>query len=280
MRKIKVVDSSFSHNNTINLVAENLGQPLKYFQWDFHPGSSKIKFFTENELRKVKKDKARKKIALMIEPYPLIMKGYLELFKLRKKFDVILTHRLSVNKELRFLGSDARYYPFGGSWIKDWSIFPKTKMISILTSHKTMIKGHFLRHTIIHQHKQGKIDIYGEPYTPYLPNKVVVLRPYRYSIIIENTIENGYFSEKLIDCLSQGTIPIYWGGNIKPYFDMDGILPFSTLEELDAILSQVNDTDYSNRLQAISNNLKLAEQYKCCENWIFEHYPDLFKGVK
>ena len=45
------------------------------------------------------------------------------------------------------------------------------------------------------------------------------LKSYKYSIIIENSSEVNYFTEKLIDACLLETVPIYWGApNISEYF--------------------------------------------------------------
>ena len=48
-----------------------------------------------------------------------------------------------------------------------------------------------------------------------------------FSIVIENSIESDYFTEKLLDCFLTGTIPIYVGTKTtSEYFDTDGIIYF------------------------------------------------------
>lgn len=50
--------------------------------------------------------------------------------------------------------------------------------------------------------------------------KFNALKDYQFSICAENSIEKGYFSEKLFDCILTDTTPIYIGcPNIKDYFN-------------------------------------------------------------
>ena len=45
-----------------------------------------------------------------------------------------------------------------------------------------------------------------------------MLRKYRFSFCLENSITNGYISEKIFDCLYAGVIPLYLGApNINNY---------------------------------------------------------------
>ena len=46
-------------------------------------------------------------------------------------------------------------------------------------------------------------------------------------------IINLPFSEKLLDAMAVGTIPVYWGcPEIDKFFDKNGIITFNTIEEL------------------------------------------------
>jgi hypothetical protein len=97
-------------------------------------------------------------------------------------------------------------------------------------------------------------------------------------VVVENSRCDDYFTEKLIDCFATGTIPIYWGtSNLGSYFNMDGIITFSELGELDTIMANLSPELYTERLLAIQDNFNRHHQYRVPENWMFEHYPDLFK---
>ncbi len=42
-------------------------------------------------------------------------------------------------------------------------------------------------------------------------SKVDVFRRYRFALVFENQRQPGYVTEKFLDCLLDGTVPIYWG---------------------------------------------------------------------
>jgi hypothetical protein len=49
-----------------------------------------------------------------------------------------------------------------------------------------------------------------------------------YSVVIENTREKNYFTEKIIDAFQSYTVPVYFGcPNIADYFDMSGVIVFA-----------------------------------------------------
>jgi hypothetical protein len=156
-------------------------------------------------------------------------------------------------------------------------------MVSMIASQKTGAVGHRLRHAIVERFSQYApnmgVDVMGLGYRPIV-SKLEGLRDYRYSIIVESCRHEEYFSEKLIDCFSCGTIPIYWGcENIGSFFDRNGILSFTTLTELEHILiSVVSQPDSAVRGAAIERNFELAKQYRSAEDWIYKCYPELFDG--
>jgi hypothetical protein len=110
----------------------------------------------------------------------------------------------------------------------------KTLSCSIISSGKTDLVGHKLRHQVIAwlRLRDYDIDVLGRGYKPF-EHKQEGLLPYTYSVIIENVQEPDYFTEKLLDCLICGTIPIYWGAsNISHYFNVDGMVICNDLAEL------------------------------------------------
>lgn len=85
----------------------------------------------------------------------------------------------------------------------------------------------------------------------------------KFSIVIENSKEKNYFSEKLIDCLLTKTIPIYWGcPNIEEYFDISGFITFKNQNDF---LEQINFLDlesfYKTKEPNIENNFNIAKKY-------------------
>jgi len=50
--------------------------------------------------------------------------------------------------------------------------------------------------------------VIGDGLSTQSPTRPRALTPYRYSVVIENVREPGYFSEKLVDALLCGTVPI------------------------------------------------------------------------
>ena len=86
--------------------------------------------------------------------------------------------------------------------------------------------------------------------------KKIVLEKYKFAICYENGRDiPGYITEKIFDCLFAGCIPVYWGANNisdyipdNCYVDMRN---FNSYEELYLYLIEMNDEDYTFRLNEI-----------------------------
>jgi hypothetical protein len=275
--KLHLIDGCFYAfgNRSATLSGDNKGLGPANFEWcpDYQEG--RYSFYTDICLGQAA-GAPGKKVAWLIEPPGLNRDHYEKVWLLKDEFDYILSFRDGC------YGGKWLNYPLGGSWIKleDWGAHPKPRLMSMIASEKNHTQGHKLRHEIAQAFGQDGIDFFGTGYNP-IESKVQGLRDYRYSIVVESWRGNAYFSEKLIDCLSQGTIPIYWGcPSISKYFNPGGILPFKTLQELSIILNNVvSNEDYMSRLGAIHVNLEKARQYRCAEDWIFDAYPFLFEEV-
>ncbi len=67
-------------------------------------------------------------------------------------------------------------------------------------------------------------------------------------------------------------LPFYWGcPNLDNYFNLDGIITFNTLEELNKILPTLNKNLYKSKLDAITNNLEKSKEYNVTEDWIYKN---------
>jgi len=94
--------------------------------------------------------------------------------------------------------------------------------------------------------------------------KESLFHTFQFAIVIENTTQRNYFSEKLIDCLITKTIPIYYGGvNIHQFFNTTGwiILPTTSVEELSSRLETLHPDYYASYHEIIEENYQKAVAY-------------------
>jgi glycosyltransferase involved in cell wall biosynthesis len=164
------------------------------------------------------------------------------------------------------------YYPkiTGTFRVKDTiKLFPKTKFnrAVCITSAKAFLPGHNIRLNFVNNSKE-KIDLYGRGIRE-IESKLDVLHDYAFSLAIENNVskDDYYFTEKLIECIITGTIPIYYGcPNISEFFDLRGIITFNTQKELNNILDNLNEEKYNSMLEFAKINFKKAIEHYVLDN--------------
>lgn len=273
MQTVTIADCGFLLTGTRSafIGGENVGVGPSHFEWE-RTDPLTARLVTDAFISHAR---GQGQVAWLIEPFFLHPGNYTA--ALDGDFDFVLTHddTFVANRE------NWLWYPAGGSWIAfdRWGIRPKTRNISMLLSNKRMTRGHRMRHEIIAAYGKMLDAVMG------LDKRVTTfeaLADFRYSVIVENEKSRYWFTEKLIDALSVGTIPIYWGcPDIGRFFDSRGVIEFDDLADLGNILAWlkqpgVADEDYARRLPAAQNNLEVAKRYRVCEDWIFDHYPHLF----
>ena len=133
----------------------------------------------------------------------------------------------------------------------------KKKNISIMISNKTIAPGHLYREQMVIEILKSNlpIDIYGNGCSRFqqfyndnrLKGTFIDNEPYldyKFHISIENFQSNYYFSEKIINPLLYGTIPIYLGcHNIESFLPENSIIKLKNDVNKDMIL--LNDIIYN-----------------------------------
>ena len=78
---------------------------------------------------------------------------------------------------------------------------------------------------------------------------------------VESIREEGYFTEKLLDCFMTYTIPVYYGDpKIGNVFNLDGIIMLDTADPVGQANS-LTESLYEYKIYAIMENHKLALPY-------------------
>lgn len=176
-------------------------------------------------------------------------------------YDLILAWNQRILNEC----GNARFFACAGVWNRESDTSQKEFQVSYLTSSKTGCHGHRYRLSIFHVLDDFKCaaPITKHMSPPWLSDKRDLLVPFQFSIVMENAIHDGYFTEKVLDAFATKTIPIYWGApNIDKFFNKDGILSFSGTQDLTDILSSLKPTDYESRREAIEDNYQRALKYE------------------
>jgi hypothetical protein len=229
------------------------------------------------------KNHATRNLYIQVEPeaiYPVEAK----IIRDAKHYDFILTF----NEEILRQCPNAVKYTYGTTWISpdDFGYVDVTKKLFRMTSitgDKLMTAGHRFRHriyydqariqsipTIFYRSDKSRLPTIGAAdNNPCLPaalsSKIQLFREEQYSLVIENSRQQNYFTEKLCDCLITKTIPVYYGcPNIADYFDTTGwvILEKDSADELVGKLEQQLTPDHYERcLPVIEKNFETTRRY-------------------
>ena len=109
----------------------------------------------------------------------------------------------------------------------------KTKLISVITSNKAFTQGHLDRIRFVEKlkaHYGDQLDVFGRGFRSF-DDKWDVLRPYKYHIVIENTSQRYYWTEKISDCYLAETFPFYYGcTNLDDFFPGESFLRINVRE--------------------------------------------------
>jgi hypothetical protein len=205
------------------------------------------------------------------------------------KYHTILTF----NQRILDSCPNARKYIYGTTWMEKYmydnvDISKKQFAISHMSGTKVWpnAPGHILRQ-IIHNNQEiltsYPITFYRSFHPPQLhdygnnpilspdhKDKVILFETYQFAIVIENSKQTNYFTEKLMDCLLMKTIPIYYGcPNISDFFDTTGWIIINTIQgenilyELDSKLYLLCQDKhyYNNHFNIIEKNHVIAQKY-------------------
>lgn len=177
------------------------------------------------------------------------------------RFDGVLTHQASLAAKCR----NAVIVPHGGSWLDEAvdPLAPRTARIAMVASDKASTEGHRLRHRIAAWSQEAAPDLacLGRGYRSIRCKSEGHL-PFMYSVVIENGSYPGYFTEKLVDCLLCGSVPIYWGDpDHARHFDPSGIIHCRTEHELRRAIVSADARGFESRLDVRRSNAQAARRF-------------------
>lgn len=99
----------------------------------------------------------------------------------------------------------------------------------------------------------------------HLSAKSQLFSEFQFHLAIENSRQENYFTEKIIDCLVSKTIPIYYGcPNIADYFDTTGwiLLEHGAPQEILEKCSKLDSEYYNKYKETIESNYVKALYWK------------------
>ena len=261
--KYNLVGDTFTHLTNGNKGYSVHGKTSKYIEWVKEGGEGTF-YLDETINNGITDGRGGIKYLWLLES-KFIKQGLVESIIENRQlvedtYDTIFTH----DQRLLSLGDKYKWVPAQGFWIKEPKIYEKSKMISMISSNKTMCEGHRLRLEWVDR-IGDQLDLYGRGFNE-IADKEEGLCDYMFSVAIENGQYETYFTEKLLDCFATGTIPVYLGApDIGDHFNKDGIIDLT--DEFD-----VSEEIYYNKMEAIKDNLERAKKMEVLEDFIWENY--------
>lgn len=272
MKKLSIKDTLFSHAFSTS----NWYKPTK-FEWDFNNIKDDFIFLTDDWLFRHNEFPNLKKYAWIVESPAIRPLSNQYVLDNGNVFDKIFTH----NKEILDKYSHAYLMPIGGCHLDENEIAlylgQKTKTCSLMLSAKRTTDGHLLRHQIVDTLGHiGLFDSLGSGKGGGHVKKINACKDYKFSIVIENCKRDYYFSEKIVDCFLSGVIPIYWGcPSIDKFFNINGILTFNTVAELESILKTDLNSFYDQHIEIVKENFEKAKEFKIGDDYLFDKYASI-----
>lgn len=199
---------------------------------------------------------------LMSEPLVIHGQYYKNIWLLRHKFNYILCRYQHYADKY----DNVIQFAVVESWVNGLTIpWPAAKHenCSLIASEKTDLIGHKLRHSLVKwiQHTGVDVDVMGRGYKPFKLKQDGLLG-YHYSVVIENVPEPDCFTEKLLDCILCGALPIYYGPkNIGEYFNLQGMIICGSMPEFQAAIANTVNLPNPIQLAAMAENRKIAMGY-------------------
>lgn len=194
-----------------------------------------------------------KKYALMIEPrmFEGIDSQYAYIEQNWQKFDIIYTHdSILLNK-----CPNAKLLYWGRVW--SWSDKQKTKNISTISSNKNWCPLHQRRLDIVRKAAaEGLMDCYGTFDGGKEVSTAQAHEDYMFAFVMENYIDDYWFTEKLLNCFANKVVPFYYGARkIGHFFNTDGMIILDKPEDIFTALKDFDfKKEYEKRIDAVKQN--------------------------
>ena len=234
------------------------------------PEEPAIEMWNDGQIWHAFQERPHGETALLIEPRPLQESTYNKLETCYDRFSRIYTH----DSQLLAIAPNARpiYY-----W-RDYEIYdePKTKDFSMICGQKQMCPLHIERMKLA-EVIDDDVDVLGDWKGGERVTRHDAYAPYRFAVVIENHIDDYWFTEKLLNAFSTKTIPIYFGARkISKLFDIGGIFQVNKLWDIVPTIWDIQkagpDRVYENRRAAIERNFQKVQNYRDFEDYFFTNY--------
>lgn len=196
--------------------------------------------------------------ALMQEPY---VKGVTDwMAEKHDPFDKVFSHYVPPldDKYIRTHPSIPWHVNLSYKELVDMPVVKKSRPLSWIVGNVKDLPGHIKRWNFLQKIQKDTsidIDLFGKA-VRFIKYKNEGLLPYRYSLAVENTCTDDYWTEKIADCMLTWTVPIYYGcPNLEDYFPPEAFIRID-IEKPEHALGRIREVlandDWDARMQALS----------------------------
>ena len=223
------------------------GTNLKDFDVSYNRDATDITYFIKDGIFEVHNFTSKVKVALLTECRIIDSRRYDFLEENADHFDFIVTYD---DRLIELYPEKVIITPYGGTWVPPThqQIYQKSKICSYISSLKLFtpiehIRVHLIDYFYNNPHKN--MELFGRGHNPLpedhnpgeLDGKLIALKDFAFSLVIDNNIQKHYFSEKLMDCFMTGTVPIYYGcSQISKYFNTKGMIILENANDIKEII--------------------------------------------
>ncbi len=98
-------------------------------------------------------------------------------------------------------------------------------------------------------HNMDAPELSGRIAHDWHQSKINFLSKYKFTMAFENSDRNGYMTEKMLDPLIAGSVPIYWGseGDVSP-FNKDCMICAYDYPDVESLLDRIQEVDQNDEL--------------------------------
>jgi len=260
--KINMIGGGFQHQDS-----SSYGHTPKLVEW-VKDGSAPISIYIDFAIMQHNLNPTKQNYAWLTESKTINVGLYKWCFEnveyLENNFEVIFTHDtelVKLSNKFKLVICSAKH------WINDIGIHNKTNLVSMIASDKIRCSEHVYRQEIVNKYR-SRLDLFGRGFNP-ISEKEIGLKPYYFSIAMENGTYPLMYSEKITDCFSTGTIPIYYGTDlIGDVFNTDGIIMLDDNFNIDDLTPEL----YHSKMDAVKDNYVRVITMPVAEDYFYEKY--------
>ena len=199
-------------------------------------------------------------IVILQEPRSIEHQGYEFVEQHPEKFKYIFTYDSKILKL-----PNTYMFNWGSTWCT--ADVPKTDGISMVSSNKLCCELHRVRLELANYFDTHDCGV--ECFGTFRGNPADYATAYeahatfKFAIVMENYIDDYWYTEKILNCFSTKTVPIYYGARkISEIFNGDGIIEVDDWHDIPEIVKNLDvDAEYEKRREAIEDNFIRVKPY-------------------